>query len=407
MRILLISQYAGSIEMGMEYRPFCLAREWLRTGDRTLIVAGSYSHLRRTNPAGVRGGFLREEGILFRMLPTPDYCGNGFGRVQNVGRFLWELSRRCGVLARDFSPDAVICASTHPFDFTAGKRIAQQSGAALVFELHDIWPLSLIELHGFSERHPLMRLIDRAESRAFEQSDGVVSLLPGLPRYLEERGIVPKRLICIPNGATCPSGRRSADGETLHRFKALKKEYGSLVVYAGGFARANAVGRLAELACQLPRTAFAAIGEGVEKAAVAAAAPENLPLFDPVKPEALVPLLQEADLLWIATENLPLYRYGVSMNKLFDYMGAGRPVVFETPCLENPISICGCGITVPPSDKIETRRAVETLLRLSPAERGVIGERGRRAVAGRYGYPALAKRYRGFLEELVDAKREG
>lgn len=95
------------------------------------------------------------------------------------------------------------------------------------------------------------------------------------------------------------------------------------------------------------------------------------------------------------------------MNKLFDYMGAGRPVVFETPCLENPISICGCGITVPPSDKIETRRAVETLLRLSPAERGVIGERGRRAVAGRYGYPALAKRYRGFLEELVDAKREG
>ena len=60
MRILLISQYAGSIEMGMEYRPFCLAREWLRTGDRTLIVAGSYSHLRRTNPAGVRGGFLRK-----------------------------------------------------------------------------------------------------------------------------------------------------------------------------------------------------------------------------------------------------------------------------------------------------------------------------------------------------------
>lgn len=79
-----------------------------------------------------------------------------------------------------------------------------------------------------------------------------------------------------------------------------------MVVYAGGFARANAVGRLAELACQLPRTAFAAIGEGVEKAAVAAAAPENLHLFDPVKPEALVPLLQEADLLWIATENLPL-----------------------------------------------------------------------------------------------------
>ena len=165
---------------------------------RPYLTPVSYTHL-----AGVRGGFLREEGILFRMLPTPDYCGNGFGRVQNVGRFLWELSRRCGVLARDFSPDAVICASTHPFDFTAGKRIAQQSGAALVFELHDIWPLSLIELHGFSERHPLMRLIDRAESRAFEQSDGVVSLLPGLPRYLEERGL---SLIHISSPRCLPGG---------------------------------------------------------------------------------------------------------------------------------------------------------------------------------------------------------
>ncbi len=409
MRILLIDQYAGSSRMGMEYRPFCLAREWRRGGDRVLIVAGSYSHLRRENPTGTKGGSYCEEGVEFELLPTPAYRKNDWHRVGNVARFVGGVFCASERLARDFCPDVVICASTHPFDFATGKRIANKSGAVLVFELHDIWPLSLIELHGYSPRHPLMRMIDRAERHAFEQSDGVVTLLSGLGEYLREQKITPRRIVCIPNGAACDGvqGRKQSAPDTLRALRALQKRYGSLVLYAGGFAHANAVWQLVELARALPTVGVGAIGEGSEKAEISALAPENLVLFDAVPSGALPPLLRQADLLWLATEDVPLYRYGVAMNKLFDYMSAGRPVIFETPCLKNPISESGCGITVSPSDKIETRRAVEALLRLSPAERGAMGERGRRAVAGRYGYPTRAKRYRGFLEELINAKRKG
>ena len=50
MNIVLINHYAGSPEMGMEFRPYYFAREWVKKGHRVDIFAASYSHLRRVNP---------------------------------------------------------------------------------------------------------------------------------------------------------------------------------------------------------------------------------------------------------------------------------------------------------------------------------------------------------------------
>jgi len=56
MNILLINHYAGSPRHGMEYRPYYLAREWVRGGHRVQIVAGSFSHVRSVQPALPQGG---------------------------------------------------------------------------------------------------------------------------------------------------------------------------------------------------------------------------------------------------------------------------------------------------------------------------------------------------------------
>ena len=50
MKILLINHYAGSPEMGMEFRPYYMAQEWIRQGHEVDIIAADYSHLRRKNP---------------------------------------------------------------------------------------------------------------------------------------------------------------------------------------------------------------------------------------------------------------------------------------------------------------------------------------------------------------------
>ena len=38
MNILLINHYAGSPELGMEFRPYYMAKEWVKAGHQVLIV---------------------------------------------------------------------------------------------------------------------------------------------------------------------------------------------------------------------------------------------------------------------------------------------------------------------------------------------------------------------------------
>src|SRR5205823_12053650 len=95
MNILLINHYAGSVRHGMEYRPYYLAREWVRSGHRVTIVASSTSHLR--NQAPVLDGRTRLDetidGIDYVWLATPSYRGNGAARVRNMAAFVLRLWR--------------------------------------------------------------------------------------------------------------------------------------------------------------------------------------------------------------------------------------------------------------------------------------------------------------------------
>lgn len=79
MNILLINHYAGSPEYGMEYRPYYLAREWVKEGHNVFIVASSYSHLRLKNPELDKS--IKEEeidGIRYIWLRTIKYKENDF-----------------------------------------------------------------------------------------------------------------------------------------------------------------------------------------------------------------------------------------------------------------------------------------------------------------------------------------
>ena len=139
MNILVINHYAGSPQHGMEYRPYYLAREWVRCGHAVLIVAASFSHVRQHQPDCA--GAVREEeidGVGYRWLPAPSYAGNGIARVRNIWAFLAQLWRDAGRLAGPFEPDVVIASSTYPMDIWVARRIAKLAGAKLVYEVHDL-----------------------------------------------------------------------------------------------------------------------------------------------------------------------------------------------------------------------------------------------------------------------------
>ncbi|MDH5331526.1 MAG: glycosyltransferase WbuB, partial [Aquincola sp.] len=134
MNILVVNHYAGSTQHGMEFRPYYLAREWVRAGHRVRILAASYSHVRSRQPA-VGSTVLREEldGVEYHWYPTPAYGGNGVGRVVNIASFLRQIWLDAPRQAREFAPQVVVASSTYPMDIWVAQRIARRSGARMLF----------------------------------------------------------------------------------------------------------------------------------------------------------------------------------------------------------------------------------------------------------------------------------
>jgi glycosyltransferase involved in cell wall biosynthesis len=103
------------------------------------------------------------------------------------------------------------------------------------------------------------------------------------------------------------------------------------------------------------------------------------------------------DILYIGWRRSPLYRFGVSPNKLFDYMMAGKPIINAISAGNDLVAESGCGISIPPEDPVAIAEAIKKLIDMSPLEREEMGRRGREYVIKNHDYKVLAKR---FLEAM-------
>lgn len=399
MNILLINHYAGNPALGMEYRPYYLAREWVRLGHRVMIVAASYSHYRARQPTP---GDDTVDGITYRWLPTPAYTGNGWARMRNVLSFLSQLWSQAPELAAMLRPDVVISSSTYPLDTWVARRIAQLAGARLVHEVHDLWPLSPVELSGMSPWHPFALICQSAEDAAYRHSNAVVSMLPKVHAHMARRGLDLKKLFIVPNGispeewAAQPAPLR-ADVEQA--IDAARRAGAVIVGYAGSMGRPNALDVLLDAARLLADRPlrFVLVGDGHERERLAARLRTEglaqVALLPPI-PKAQVPaFLAAIDIAYLGWQRQPLYRFGIAPNKLMDYMMAARPVLHSVEAGNDPVAESGCGLTVAPEAPEEVARGLRQLAAMSPRERRQFGERGRAYVLKHHAYPVLARQF--------------
>jgi glycosyltransferase involved in cell wall biosynthesis len=403
MRILLINHYAGSPRHGMEFRPYYFAREWVKAGHQVTIVAGSHSHLRTRQPECC-GPITQEEldGIRYLWLETPEYAGNGGRRAANIFTFvaqLWRFRRR---ICAEIAPEIVIASSTYPLDTVPALSIARACSALFIHEVHDLWPLSPIELGGMSPRHPFILLMQWAENFAYRHADRLVCMLPGAEPHMRSHGLAEGKFVYVPNGIDLESWGEPAATLGVEYREALEsaRRQGRFIVgYAGSHGLANAmewVIRAASLLRDSPVT-FMLVGQGAEKERLrqlaVEIAPDNVQFLPPVPKASIPALLAAMDALVISWQSTPLYRFGVSPNKLMDYMMAGRPVIQAIDASNDLVSESGCGVTVPAEDPAAIAGAVLQLMNLNPEARSQMGECGRRYVRANHDYRFLASRF--------------
>lgn len=400
MNILLINHYAGSDYHGMEFRPFYMAREWKNKGHNVTILGADFSHLRKNNPV-IEKDFDEEivDGIKYVWVKTPKYQGNGVGRIKNISTFMWKLRMNYKMIADKYKPDAVIASSTYPLDIYPAHRIAKRCNAKLCFEIHDLWPLSPMEIGGFSEKNPAIIILQRAEDFAFKNSDVIVSILPNADKHIRERGFSTDKFVYVPNGIITGEKKEAPMEKSIERLQELKNQGYFLVGYTGNHSPANVLDTMIDAAKKTTdeKVKYILVGKGNVKNELIEYAKSNnvtnVEFLDPVLKDNMDNVLELLDIGYIGLKKQNLFNYGVSPNKLFDYMMAALPVIYAVEASNDPVKDSNCGISVPAENPDAVVDAVMKIKALSEEEKIKMGQNGKNYVLSNHMYEGLADKF--------------
>lgn len=409
MNIVLINHYAGTPKTGMEFRPYYLAREWFKNGHDVTIIAASNSHVRSVQPE-VKNDLEIQiiDDVRYIWIKTPKYEGNSFGRIKNMFSFVFKLLKYSRQIVAEYKPDAVIASSTYPLDIFPSKKIAKLSGAKLFFEVHDLWPLSPMELGGYSKYHPFIMVMQYAENYSYRNCDAVISMLPKTLDHMISHGLKNEKFNYIPNGIVFEDWENpeSIPEEHMNFIMNLKNEGKKVIAYTGAIGLANALDSYIDAAKILKdeNIEFVIVGKGPEKESlknkIEKEQIKNVHFLDPVKKTMIPDLLTYFDFLYIGLQNKSLFRFGISPNKLLDYFMAGKPVVQAINAGNNIVADYNCGFSAKAEDAVEISKAIRLMLNTDEKELNEMGKNGRDYVLKNHEYKYLASKFIDIMQNV-------
>ena len=404
-RILLINHYAGSPDMGMEFRPYYLSREWVKMGYRVDIIAADFSHLRVKNPE-IAHDFEEQiiDGIHYHWVHTSRYQGNGVKRALTMAQFVGKLWLHAGKIARELKPDVVITSSTYPLDTFAGQRISKirkQRGVecSLVHEIHDMWPETLVLAYGMSRLHPFTVLMQCSENSFCKHSDYVVSLPPAAKDYLVQHGMKPEKFLHVPNGVVEEEWENPSPlpREIVNHIDQLKQSGQFVLAFFGSMTRSYALTYLVEAVKseRLSGVSLVMVGNGIIKEELKnlAYGCDRISFFDPIPKKCVPSLIRAVDASYVGSSYSELFRFGICMNKLFDALMGGRPIVYAVDAPNNYITEYACGVSVEPRNVQALTDGIARLAAMTPQERSEMGRNGEEAASKHFSYAPLAKKF--------------
>ncbi|OOF21163.1 glycosyltransferase family 4 protein [Salinivibrio sp. IB872] len=396
--VWIVYQYASTPETGMGGRHFYIAEELAKLGHSVYVIASSANHL-LIEPPKMKQKFHIERiaGFNFVWVKMPEYEG-AHSKQRVVNWFLFSIKIQNLASFIPEKPDAILCSSPSPVAFLGAEKLAKKFKAKLLFEVRDIWPLTLVKLGGFSHNHPFIRMMQWIEDRAYRKSDAVVSNLRNAVEHMVAHGLARDKFSWISNGFSL---REVCEGNTIDAETAAQIPCDKFIVgYAGTFGLANDLYSLIDAAKLIEEhldILIVLVGEGRERKAledyIAENSIKNVQLLGFIPKPKIQSMLSKFDVLAIGAKGDPLYKYGVSPNKLFDYLYARKPIIYHLDSGDyNPVKDAGCGFEVMPENPSHIAEAILKLYEMTKEEREQMGRNGRETAIKQYEYGFLANK---------------
>lgn len=357
MNIWFFNHYAVPPKYFPLARPYNFAKNLIKNGHNVTIFAASSVHNSNLNLINNKELFKVEilNAIRYIYIKTCNYRGNGIFRIKNMFEYTYKLF--C-IVDNFKKPDVILATSVHPLACVAGLKIAKKYSCKCIIEIADLWPLTLVEMGKLKEKSIIARLMYKLEHWIYKKADNIIFTMEGGKNYISDKGWDNKvnldKVYYINNGIDLEEFKYNKENE-IYVDKDLDDEVTFKVLYVGSIGQSNAVDYVVKAAeiiqCKgIRNIKFILFGDGYQRKQlekyVLDKKIENVVFKYQVDKKYIPNILSKGNLNVFTGKDIGLYKYGISLNKMFDYMASGKPIISNIKCGFDMLLNYNCGITV-------------------------------------------------------------
>ena len=359
MNIWLFNHYAVPPNLYPLARPYHFARHLQEKGHKVIIFAASSVHLSKQNLIADRSPMKAKkiDGLRYVFLRARNYEGNGIQRIFNF----FDYTVRLFTQTRKFhKPDVILATSVHPLACVAGILLARKYRCRCVVEIADLWPLTLVEYGALKEKQLMTKALYMLEHWIYKKADAVIFTMEGGKQYIIDQGwekdVPLDKIYYINNGVDLEVYHRQ-EQENIFHDPELEQGDTFKVMYTGSMGQANSMFDILDAAEKLKDRAdirFLLFGAGYLEDDLKQYARkkhlENVSFKGKVDKKYIPNILSKGDLNLMTAPSDKVTDYGLSMNKMFDYMASGKPTVSNIRTKFDILEETRSGVTVRSGD---------------------------------------------------------
>jgi glycosyltransferase involved in cell wall biosynthesis len=394
--IWYISKYASPLKYGFGTRHFYLAAGFNSLGYDTIIISSDSNHL--ANIPACEFSYTKEiiDGVETWWIKTIKYKGAAsFRRILSWLDFeikLWLMP-----MCKLPKPDVVIVSSLSLLTIFNGYWIKKKFGCKLIFEIRDIWPLTIIEEGGFSKWNPFVMLLAWAEKFGYRNADVIIGTMPNLSEHVE--AVMGKQMNChcVPFGY---------DPALYSQSELLPSGYEKryippnkfIIGYAGSIGTTNALDTLMNCTIEmkdLDNIHFLLLGDGdlLDHYKAKLNGLPNVTFAPKVNKSQVQTVLSHCHVLYFSVMDSKVWRYGLSLNKLIDYMMAAKPIIASYNGYSSMINEANCGVFIPANDVSALKQTICEYSQMTEKQLDSLGQRGKAWLLKNRPYDKIALEY--------------
>lgn len=398
MVIWYISKYASPQKYFFGTRHFYLAEEWVKKEHEVCVFTSNSNHLTDQLPVFNDKKVFYEEinGVKTYWLNTIKLKKGSSSSVKRILSWIHFELQMFSLPKKDIlKPDVIIVSSLSLLTVISGLFFSRKYKAKFIFEVRDIWPLSLIELGGYSKWNPFIFILGWIEKIGYKKADAIVGTMPNLQAHVKNTIGETVKCFTIPQGYSPEFYEKQEFLDSSYIEQYIPQDV-FVVMYAGTINNNNPLEVLLESAKLLINESiyFLIVGEGNNK--------ENLIekykhvkniIFAPSVPKNKVNHLLSFSSVCFDSFSSNLAKYGLSRNKWIDYMYAGKPIICSYSGFQSMINESSSGAFV---EFNNVNQLVDELLKYKNMNELELYEKGKRAhefIVNKRSFETLANDY--------------